>query len=524
MLRGRLDIATRTRIAGWAQDDRLPGQPVALLIIDNDTLLDRVVANQYRADLAASGIGAGRHGFDIRLESGLPGLGQHLIRVIRERDGAELAASPALIAPANAFDAHETSLLQSMLDGIATPAAIDAAITALARQIDRLASRRAETLPRSTTANRRALIIDTTMPAPGRDAGSNAILSHATSLARLGYTVSFVAADTSTPPTGYPMIDWQAAPVTPTIEAVLRRESNAFDLVYLHRLDAAACYMPLVRTHQPRARIVYALADLHHLRLARRGFVERETTLIARARKVRDTELAVAGAADAVITHSHTEAALLRRTLPADRVIIAPWAIAAARPRRRIPRNRLGFIGHFGHAPNLDAARRLVFDIMPRLREADPDVTCLIAGSAMPARMRSWPSDRIEYLGQIDDLQEFLSSLTLTIAPMTYGAGVKGKILDSLAAGIPCVATPIAIEGLRWPEALKSCIARDDDALVTAVMTLLDNPRAHRHATVAGLAMITSDWSESATDSAMMLAAGEESASFFEKKEAKKLL
>lgn len=514
MLRGRLDLATRTRLTGWAQDDRLPNQPVALLVIDNDTLLDRIIANVPRPDLAASGIGTGHHGFDIRLESGLPGLGQHLIRVVRERDGAELPGSPALIAPAHAFDAHEASLLQSLLDGLATTEAIDTAIATLARQIDRLAARRPETLSNAQSPSRRALIIDTTMPAPGRDAGSNAILSHAAALTRLGFAVSLIAADASAPPTlvptlAPPAIDFHAAPITPTVETLLRREANAFDLVYLHRLDAAAAYMPLVRLHQPRARIVYSVADLHHIRLARRGFVEREASLIARARKVRDTEFALAAAADAVITHSHAEAALLRRHLPAEKIHIVPWAIEAAKPRRRTPRNRLGFIGHFGHAPNLDAAHRLIHHIMPLLRAADPDIECLIAGSAMPAALRDHRSERVTICGKVDDLPAFLASLTLTIAPMTFGAGVKGKILDSLAAGVPCIATPTAIEGLDWPETLAPCIATDNESLTTAILALCDNPQAHRRTATAGLDLIRTRWSEPATDAALARIVGE---------------
>ncbi|MCW8305910.1 glycosyltransferase [Acidiphilium sp. PA] len=507
MLRGRLDIATRTHISGWAQDERLPHQPIALLVIDNDVLLDRVVANRLRPDLAAGGIGDGRHGFDLRYEGGLPGLGQHLIRVVRERDGAELAASPAVIAPANAFDAHETSLLQSVLDGLATTTAIDAAIVALSAQIDRLAARRLA--PAGTKP--RALVIDTTMPAPGRDAGSNAILSHVEALIRLGYAVSFAAADGSAPPR-HPGIDWRSRPVHRSVEEVLTREAGRFDLVYLHRLDAAAGYMPLVRLHQPRARVIYSVADLHHLRLARRGYSEREPALIAHARKVRDTELAVAGAADAVITHSHTEAAILRRTLPAERVVVAPWLVTPAKTRAVVPQATIGFIGHFGHAPNLAAAHRLAFEIMPRLRAAIPAITCLIAGSAMPPAMRQWAATGVQLLGAVDDLAAFFARLTLTVAPMRFGAGIKGKLLDSLAAGVPCAATSVAIEGLDWPAKLAHCVADDDEGLSAAILALCSDAALHRQSVLAGRAMIKRDWSVDRVDAALAQALASDAA------------
>lgn len=501
MLQGRLDVATRTRIAGWARDDRLPHQPVALLVMDNETLLDRVVANRLRPDLAAGGIGNGRHGFELRLEAGLPGLERHVIRVVRERDGTELAASPAVIERADAFDVPARAALRGVLDGIDDYAGIDAAIATLAAEIDRLARRRRpEPVPK---AAKRALVIDAMTPARHRDAGSNAILSHMESLTRLGYRVSFVAADPTVAPPDEPGIDWIAAPGIRTVEEALIRAAGTYDLVYLHRLDAAARYLPLVRFHQPRARIVYSVADLHHIRLARRGYVEHEPDLVAQARGIRETERALAAAADAVLTHSSAEAAWLRRA--GGKVIVAPWSVAANRPTRRSGTKAatIGFIGHFGHAPNFDAARRLVFGIMPIVRRQNPKATCLIAGSAMPQTMRDWAAPGIEIVGAVDDLGGFLSRLALTVAPMTYGAGVKGKVLDSLAAGIPCVATPIAIEGIDWPAALADCVAADDAGLAAAILALLGDPQRRTRAAAAGRALIARDWSDRAVDTAL---------------------
>lgn len=506
MFRGRLDVATRTRIAGWAQDDSLPHQAVALLILDNDTLLDRVIANHLRPDLTANGIGDGRHGFELLLENGLPGLDRHVIRVVRERDGAELAASPAVIERADAFDTPAQAALRGVLDGIDGPDRIDAAIAALTAEIDRLASRRPRHWDYRGLARftRRALVIDAAMPAPGRDAGSNAILSHMHALTRLGYAVSFVAATLAPPGFDDPAIDWIAAPGIRSVEEALVRDAGAFDLVYLHRLDAAVRYLPLVRAHQPRARIIYSVADLHHLRLARRGFVEREPRLVAAARQVRATEFAIAGAVDAVITHSTAEASILRRAGPAQ-VHVVPWSVSVSRSSLPPPvsDHTIGFIGHFGHTPNLDAARRLALDIMPRLRAANPSITCLIAGSAMPAMMHEWAAPGVEMLGAIPDLAAFFARLQVTVAPMAYGAGVKGKVLDSLAAGLPCIATPVAIEGLNWPDSLASCVAADDAGIARAILRLLASPARQRRAAAAGRALVARDWSNAAVDAAL---------------------
>lgn len=420
--------------------------------------------------------------------------------MVRERDGTEIPASPAIIEQADAFDASARTSLRGLLDAIDDPTAINEAMAVLQAEIDRLARRRGGRQDRGPDV-RRALVIDSVMPAEQRDAGSNAILSHMRALTRQGYRVSFVAADPSQAPPPLPEIEWLGAPGIRSVEEVLVREAGLFDLVYLHRFDTAVRYMPLVRYHQPRAKLVYGLADLHHLRIARRGVVEHEPSLIARARTMRATELAAARAADAVITHSRAEATILDKA-GISKIVVAPWTVPRpARPVRG-DTETIGFVGHFGHAPNIDAARRLMSDLVPQLRARRPGLACLVAGSAMPHFMKRWKVDGVELCGQVDDLAAFLSRLRLTIAPMAYGAGIKGKVLDSLAAGIPCIATPVAIEGLEWPSALDACVARDDEGLVGAVIRLLDDPILYRKVVRAGRAMVARCWSDKAVDAA----------------------
>ena len=96
------------------------------------------------------------------------------------------------------------------------------------------------------------------------------------SVQRLGFAVTFVPADMSgrvDPALVAAGIDSRGLPWGGSVEEVLRREAGLFDLVYLHRV-ANARYIPLIRTHLPRARLIYSVADLHHLRLARQAEIE----------------------------------------------------------------------------------------------------------------------------------------------------------------------------------------------------------------------------------------------------------
>jgi GT2 family glycosyltransferase len=164
---------------------------------------------------------------------------------------------------------------------------------------------------RPNAGRRRALFVDECVPTPDQDAGSNAALEHMRALMRLGYAVRFVASDRLEHSPRYtPLLEREGiqcfdAPWYGSVEEVIRREQDpGFDLVYLHRLSNAAQFLPLVRQRLPGARVVFAVADLHHLRTGRQAEVEGGDALRERAARLRTDEVAVAAAADAVIVHS----------------------------------------------------------------------------------------------------------------------------------------------------------------------------------------------------------------------------
>src|SRR5437764_14950812 len=104
MLRSFLDEVSRERIAGWAQDEAQPDAPLSLLILVDDALAARVLANRHRPDLAAAGIGDGRHGFRFEFPDSLSSRERHVVRLCREADGTDLSGSPAVLETPAAGD------------------------------------------------------------------------------------------------------------------------------------------------------------------------------------------------------------------------------------------------------------------------------------------------------------------------------------------------------------------------------------------------------------------------------------
>jgi glycosyltransferase involved in cell wall biosynthesis len=510
------------------------------LILVDDALVARVLANRHRPDLAAAGIGDGRHGFRFEFPNGLSLDEPHVVRVCREADGADLAGSPALLEPAQPSDRLAHQALADVDLAALSDAALARGIELTAEHLDRAAQQLADRqsgraarsehrlllerwrrrgasgdMPVAGMPPRRALIIDDRLPQPRRDAGSAVILSHIRSLQRLGFEVSFAAsldftADEADRASLAELgIRWYDAPYYGSVEEVLRRQAGEFDLVYLHRIANAAKYAELARHHFPKARQIYSVADLHHLRVARQAAAQDRPELSPIANRLRLMEFAAAALADAVITHSSDEAKLLATQIGAARVHTVRWS-ATARPTD-IPlaeRHGIAFIGGYGHPPNLDAARWLISEIMPLVRQRDPALECLLVGGGLPEGVRQRCGDGVVALGQAEDLGEIFDRVRLTVAPLRFGAGIKGKVIDSLAGGVPCVMTPIAAEGLDLPGALEGCIAATAEEIAAAISRLHNDGKANAAGRAAGLGYIEEVFSEARLDALMQQVLG----------------
>jgi glycosyltransferase involved in cell wall biosynthesis len=355
-----------------------------------------------------------------------------------------------------------------------------------------------------------ALFVDEVVPAVGDSAGASAALDHMRALQRLGFEVSFVA--TQDMGDGHrrrealealgirPLLSpWYAS-----VEEILRRHAGRFDLVYLHRASNASAYGRLVRQYCPRALLVYGVADLHHLRLARQAVVEDRPELGRLAERLRFEELVAARQADVVITHSRAEAKMLAAQLPGLTVATVPWSVSQ-RPAEAgfAAREGIAFIGNFGHEPNVDAVHWLAREVLPLVRSMDPAIGFRVIGRGMSAALRGQLWLGLELVGAVEDLDAEFAQTRLTVAPLRYGAGLKGKVIESLAAGVPCVGTSIAYEGMVLPPALVGCIADTPQRIAKALLRLYRDPAAHAQVADAGCRYATRAHSEATIDALM---------------------
>ncbi len=347
---------------------------------------------------------------------------------------------------------------------------------------------------------RRAYFIDDTVPTPDQDAGSNAALQHMLALTRLGYKVTFLPADNMAQINPYTAnlqkmgIECLYAPHYWSVEEVFRKSRLKPDVVYLHRYINASKYAPLARQHFPDCFIVYNVADLHFLRQQREEAVS--GSLGGATRVTEDSELAAMRQADSVIVHSSVEADILRTKIPKCRVHTVPWTVLP-RPAIAPFQERAGyaFVGGYNHRPNVDAALYLAQTIAPLVSKANPAIVGFLVGSKAPPALTSLESENLKILGFVPELKTLFHRLRCTVAPLRYGAGLKGKILESFAHGLPCVMTEMAAEGLNLPEQLEWLVARTPEEFARKVAAVHDDATLNEKLSTTGLEFIKNRFS-----------------------------
>ncbi len=332
------------------------------------------------------------------------------------------------------------------------------------------------TIAREHRARGRVLIVDACVPTPDQDSGSVRMVNLMRVLIDLGWKVSFMpenrlALDGYTAPLQQLGVEVLYAPHAADAAAWFREHGPILDAVILSRHYVASTFLPLVRAHARRARVIFDTVDLHYLREQRAAELDNSASLAAHARTTRDHELRLVRACDVTVVVSPVEQALLQREVPGARIEVLSNVHEVIGQRAGFAaRSDLWFVGGFQHPPNVDAVRWFLQDIWPAVEAALPGVRLHIVGSRMPDDLRSLADTRVEVHGFVENLDRFLDGCRLSIAPLRYGAGVKGKINMAMAHGQPVIATPIAVEGMHVVDGEHVLVAADAAGFADAIV------------------------------------------------------
>jgi len=326
---------------------------------------------------------------------------------------------------------------------------------------------------------RRILVIDANVPTPRRDSGSVRMRAILREMLASGCAVTFIdqlgdyaGEDTRSLQRAGVETWWR--PWRGSLPQWLRQHGRRFDAVVVSRHYVLSPLLPLLRRHAPRARVVFDTVDLHFLREQREAGHAEDAASAARAERTRADELALVAACDATWVVSEDERLRLLELVPQASVqVLSNIHEAVPGTPGFEARRDIVFVGGFVHLPNVDAVLWLAGEILPRLRARMPELRLHVVGGDAPAQIQALVgTPGLVMHGQIDVLEPLLDACRVSVAPLRFGAGVKGKVNQAMARGLPVVATGCAAEGMQLQDGHDVLLADDAGAFAEAVLRL----------------------------------------------------
>ncbi|WP_045758300.1 glycosyltransferase [Xanthomonas albilineans] len=316
---------------------------------------------------------------------------------------------------------------------------------------------------------RQVLILDEALPQPDRDSASLRQLNLIRLLLQHGAHVVFVPSS-RTYASRYSEalqrlgVEVWYAPYLKNMTTFLQQHGTRFHSVLLVRHHLAHACLPLLQRFAPQARRLFDTVDLHYLRERRGAELSGDARLQREAERTRVRELEVMAQVDVTILVSAVEREQLQREAPQVRTALISNLHDVAGPGLPWTQRRdLVFVGGFRHVPNVDAVRWFLQEVFPLLRARLPQVRFHCIGADIPEDLHRLgeATAGVELLGHVPDIAAYMDGMRIAVAPLRFGAGVKGKINLSMAHGQPVVATTCAVEGMHLRHGQDVLIADD---------------------------------------------------------------
>ena len=333
-------------------------------------------------------------------------------------------------------------------------------------------------LEKERHVQKRILIIDARVLMPDRDSGSLRMFNILKILQNIGYKVTFFPANLHchnkyTPQMQAIGIECLYVPYVKSIGNYLEEYGQYFNAVILSRADTAEMFIDDVKQYCTNAKIIFDTVDLHFLREEREAKLTRDKILADSAAMRKTQELALARKADTTLVVSPVELDLFKEEAPDVNVNLLSNIHQLYETGNSFKeRKDILFIGGFEHPPNTDAMLWFLDAIFPIVQKENPDIRLIIIGGHVPEELKNKANDSIIITGFVGDIKPLFDKIRLSIAPLRYGAGVKGKINSSMSFGVPVVATNIAAEGMKLVHEKDVLIADEPEEFTREIMRL----------------------------------------------------
>ena len=364
----------------------------------------------------------------------------------------------------------------------------------------------------SSTRRPRMLVVDAVTPRPDHDAGA-VISFHLLELfIELGYDVTFAPYNlledgVYTENLQKIGIECLSRPYVNNLQEYIRLHGREFDVFFMHRVNEGGIIANYLKSIYPEIPTIFHTQDLHYLREERAAKLDNseEKMKIAQDTKVREQKLM--SICDSTILVSKEELKILENEPFIQKLKVIP--LVFSKPKRTSKksfdeRDGIVFVGGYQHTPNVDAVVYFVEKVWPLIIKQRPELRFYIVGSRPPKEVRDLASDSVIFKGYVKDLDEFYENQRISVAPLRYGAGIKGKIGSALLVGVPVVASKIAVEGMDIDQSEGVIVADEPEHMAASIIKLHDDKALWEKLSEAGQAFVDREYSMDATKTRLM--------------------
>lgn len=292
-------------------------------------------------------------------------------------------------------------------------------------------------------------------------------------------------------------------------EEYLKTNGRYIDLILLSRPNIAVKFIDTAKT-LTNAKIIYDTVDLHFVREERRARLETEKSARLEAeksaRKWKSMELFLANHTDETFVVSPVEKEILEKKGLGGKVsVISNVHLLEPRCNSFEQRKGLMFIGGFRHPPNEDGIVWFVESILPLIQQILPGIHLHIVGSHPTDKIKSMASTSVTVTGYVEDVSPYFQKARVFVSPLRYGAGVKGKVGQSMAYGLPLVTTSIGAEGMGLTDGYNVLIANDEEQFADKVVKAYQDQKLWETLSLNSRSLIEQNYTPDAVKKALRM-------------------
>ncbi|WP_168196263.1 glycosyltransferase family 4 protein [Echinicola soli] len=346
-----------------------------------------------------------------------------------------------------------------------------------------------ETYTRRFLPEKKLLFIDIFLPEYDKDSGSLRAYHLLKMLKQLGYHIIFVPRKgeifepyyTEFLKMGIEIL--YGYPDRKGMEAELKKLLYEIDIAWICRPQLNKEFEWIFKIN-PKIKWVYDTIDLHYIRLGREAILYESKKLKKKADKFHSLELSIAKKADITITVTEEEAQILHEQGAKRTEVVSN--VHEALQSHEVPafnsRKGLLFIGSYDHPPNIDAVVWLIEEIMPLVWQKEK-IPVTLLGSKPTEKVKSLASGLVKVPGFIQDVSPYFLNHKLFVAPLRYGAGMKGKIGQSLSYQLPIITSQVGAEGIGLQDGENVLIAETKEQFAEKILKTYNDESLWNHLT-----------------------------------------